>query len=88
MGTPASKMSLGAVVLEQPQLNATRKEWMRSFKMIGVTVDTIARKLGIGHSAIQEMAGTEGEFSNSQNAGRNVYKEVAIMWKNEERSVD
>ena len=26
------------------------------------------------------MAGTE--FSNSQNAGRNVYKEVAIMWKN------
>jgi hypothetical protein len=32
------------------------------------------------------MAGTE--FSNSQNAGRNVYKEVAIMWKNKERSVD
>ena len=31
---------------------------------------------------------TEGEFSNSQNAGRNVYKEVAIMWKNKERSVD
>jgi hypothetical protein len=24
------------VVLEQPQLNATRKEWMRSFKMTGV----------------------------------------------------
>ena len=31
---------------------------------------------------------TEGEFSNSQNAGRNVYKEVAIVWKNKERSVD
>jgi hypothetical protein len=31
---------------------------------------------------------TEGEFSNPQNAGRNVYKEVAIMWKNKERSVD
>jgi hypothetical protein len=37
------------------------------------------------------MAGTEfykGEFSNSQNAGRNVYKEVATMWKNKRRSVD
>ncbi|PNF37140.1 hypothetical protein B7P43_G00383 [Cryptotermes secundus] len=32
------------------------------------------------------MAGTE--FPNSQNAGRNVYKEVAIMWKNKERSLD
>jgi hypothetical protein len=36
MGTPASKMNLGTVVLEQPQLNATRKEWMRSFKMTGM----------------------------------------------------
>jgi len=36
MGTRASKMSLGAVVLEQPPLNATRREWMRSFKMTGV----------------------------------------------------
>jgi hypothetical protein len=27
------------------------------------------------------------EFSNSQNAGRNVYK-VAIMRKNKERSID
>ena len=35
-GTRASKMSLGAVVLEQPPLNATRREWMRSFKMTGV----------------------------------------------------
>jgi hypothetical protein len=26
-------------------------------------------------------------ISNSQKAGRNVYKEVAIMWKNKERSV-
>ena len=31
---------------------------------------------------------SEGEFSNSQNAGRNLYKEVVIMWKNKERSVD
>jgi len=31
---------------------------------------------------------TGGEFSNSQNAGRYVYKEVGIMWKNRERSVD
>ena len=31
---------------------------------------------------------TEGEFSNTQNAGRNMYKEVEIMWKNKERSVD
>ncbi|PNF18003.1 hypothetical protein B7P43_G13308 [Cryptotermes secundus] len=31
---------------------------------------------------------TKAEFSNSQNAGRNVYKEVGIMWKNKERSVN
>jgi hypothetical protein len=31
---------------------------------------------------------TEGEFSNSQNAGINVYKEEMIMWKNKKRSVD
>ena len=36
MGTQASKMSLEAVALEQPLLNATRREWMRSFKMTGV----------------------------------------------------
>ena len=30
---------------------------------------------------------TEGEFSNSQNAGRNVYKKW-WLWKNKERSVD
>ena len=29
-----------------------------------------------------------GEFSNFQNAGRNVYKEVAITWKNKELYVD
>ena len=36
------------------------------------------------------MAGssTAGEFSNFQNAGRNVYKEVAIKWKNKESYVD
>jgi len=35
-GTRASKISLGAVALEQPQLNATRREWMRSFKTTGI----------------------------------------------------
>ncbi|PNF39992.1 hypothetical protein B7P43_G15584 [Cryptotermes secundus] len=106
-----------------------------------VPMNTIARKLGIGHSAVQEMIEslcyrkvcaqwvprlltednegqqkahhlrtaaeistrrlqcisifgwleqnfTRGKFSNSQNVGRNVYKEVAIMWKNKERYVD
>ena len=35
-----------------------------------------------------EWSSTAGEFSNFQNAGRNVYKEVAIMWKNKESYVD
>ena len=28
-----------------------------------------------------ERSSTAGEFSNFQNAGTNVYKEVAFMWK-------
>ena len=35
-----------------------------------------------------ERSSTAGEFSNFQNAGRNVYKEVAIMWKNKESYVN
>ena len=35
-----------------------------------------------------ERSSTAGAFSNFQNAGRNVYKEVAIMWKNKESYVD
>ena len=35
-----------------------------------------------------ERSSTAGEFSNFQNAGRNAYKEVAIMWKNQESYVD
>ena len=35
-----------------------------------------------------ERSSTAGEFSNFQNAGRNVYKEVAIMWKIKESYVD
>ena len=35
-----------------------------------------------------EWGSTAGEYSNFQNAGRNVYKEVAIMWKNKECYVD
>ena len=34
-----------------------------------------------------ERSSTAGAFSNFQNAGRNVYKEVAIMWKNKESYV-
>ena len=32
-----------------------------------------------------ERSSTAGEFSNFQNAVRNVYKEVAIMWKNKKK---
>ena len=35
-----------------------------------------------------ERSSTAGEFSNFQNAVRNVYKEVAIMWENKESYVD
>ena len=35
-----------------------------------------------------ERGSTAGEFSNFQSAGRNVYKEVAIMWKNKGSYVD
>jgi hypothetical protein len=45
MGTPASKMSLGAVVLEQPQLNATRNwielNWIYIHSVNPVQADTI-----------------------------------------------
>jgi hypothetical protein len=52
-----------------------------------------SKKMVVGGYQIRAIGGveqnfTEGEFSNSQNDGRNVYKEVAIMWKNKERSVD
>jgi len=48
-------MSLGAVALEQPPLNATRRvdEIIQDDRR--VTVDTISRTLGVGHSAVQEM---------------------------------
>ena len=35
-----------------------------------------------------ERSSTAGEFSNFQNARTNVYKEVAIMWKNKESYID
>ena len=35
-----------------------------------------------------ERSSTAGEFSNFQNAGRNVHKEVTIKWKNKESYVD
>ena len=48
-------MSLGTVAIEQPPLNATRRvdEIIQDDRR--VTVDTIARTLGIGHNAVQEM---------------------------------
>jgi hypothetical protein len=67
MGTPASKMSLGAVVLRQGR--QFRKQCVSVFGWL-------------------EWNFTDGEFSDSQNAGRNVFKEVAIIWKNRDRSVD
>ena len=49
------------------------RRWMKHFK---VSSDGWNRVL------------PQGNFKNIQNAGRNVYKEVAIMWKNKESYVD
>ena len=38
--------------------------------------------------AVRQCLRMAGEFSNFQNAGRNVFKEVAIMWENKESYVD
>ena len=46
------------------------------------------RKLCVSVFGWLERSSTPGEFSNFQNAGRYVYKEVAIMWKNKESYVD
>ena len=46
------------------------------------------RKQGVSVFRWLERSSTAGEFSNFQNAGRNVYKEVAIMCKNKESYVD
>ena len=57
VGTGASRISLVAVALEQPQLNPTRRELMKSLRKTRVTLDAIATKIGIGHNAVQEMSG-------------------------------
>jgi len=108
MGTQASKISLGVVAHEQPQLNATRREWIiqddrrvtvdTDYHLFGIVKDQLRgqryeqrrqfRKQCVSAFGWLERNFTKGEFSNYQNAGRNVYKEVAIMWKNKERSVD
>jgi len=61
-------MTLGAVVLEQPPLNATRRvdEIVQDDRR--VTVDTIAQTLGIGHNAVQEMIKSLG------------YRKVCARW--------
>jgi len=55
MGTRASKISLIAVALEQPQLNTTRRGDETIKEDRHVTLDAIATKPGIGHNAVQEM---------------------------------
>jgi len=67
METRASKISLGAVALKQPQLNATRREWIVQDDR-RVTVDTIAPTLGLGRSAVQEMIESLG------------YRKVCACW--------
>jgi hypothetical protein len=47
LGTPASKMSLEAVVLDQPQLKATRKEWMRLFNVRFEVFTAVTMKNGV-----------------------------------------
>jgi len=48
-------MKIGAVALEQPTLNATRRVDEIIQDDMRVTVDTLARIRGIGHNAVQEM---------------------------------
>ena len=59
--------------------------WVRHFKD-GKTRQF--RKQCVSIFGWLERSSTAGEFSIFQNAGRNVYKEEAIMWKNKEHYVD
>jgi len=69
MGTRASKISLGAVALGT---SSTERNKERVDEIIEdnrrVTVDTIARTLGIGHSAVQKMIESLG------------YRKVCAHW--------
>ena len=68
MGTRASKISLGAVALEQPPMNAKRRVDEIIQDERHVTVDTIARTLGTGRYALQEMTKSLG------------YRKVCARW--------
>ena len=61
------------------------RRWVKHFK--DGKMEAI-QKAGRQCLRIAERISTTGEFSNFQNAGRNVYKEVVIMWKNKESYVD
>jgi predicted transcriptional regulator len=60
MGTRASKISLVAVALEQPQQPNKKRvdEIIKEDRC--VTLDAVTTKLGIGHNAVQEMSGSLG----------------------------
>ena len=62
------------------------RRWMKHFKDGGKRRQF--RKQCISVFGWLERSSTAREFSNFQNAERNVYKEVAIMWKNKESYVD
>ena len=61
------------------------RRWVKHFKD-GKT--EAFRKQCVSVFGWLERSSTAGEFSNFQNAGRNTYKEVAIMWQNKESYVD
>ena len=61
------------------------RRWVKHFKD-GKT--EAIRKQCVSVFGWLERSSTAGEFANFQNAGRNVYKEVTIMWKNKESYVD
>ena len=61
------------------------RRWVKNLKM---GKQRQFRKQCVSVLGWLERSSTAGEFSNFQNAGRNVYNEVAIMWKNKESYVD
>ena len=62
------------------------RRWMKHFKdgKNGGNSESSASVSSDGWNGVLP----QGEFLNFQNAGRNVYKGVAIMWKNKESYVD
>ena len=69
MGTRASNISLVAVALGQPQHEPKKKRVDEIIKEDRrVTLDAVAAKFGIRHSAVQEMIGSLG------------YREICARW--------